>query len=72
MSGTPACHARLPTRVEALRAQSPFNKILPDPFQRLWQELALPPGASRPPITEQEVACLMRDRVALVDGTIGT
>lgn len=40
-----------------------------DLFQRLFQELALPPGATRPPITEQEVECLMRDRVSLLDGT---
>ena len=39
-----------------------------DPFQRFWQELALPPGTTRPPLSEYEVECLMRDRVALVDG----
>ena len=39
-----------------------------DLFQRLWQELALPPGATRPPLSEQEVECLMRDRVSLLDG----
>lgn len=42
--------------------------ISTDLFQRLWQELALPPGATRPQLSEQEVECLMRDRVSLLDG----
>ena len=40
----------------------------PDLFQRFWQELALPQGATRPPLSADEVECMMRDRVALVDG----
>lgn len=28
----------------------------------------MPPGATRPPLSEQEVECLMRDRVSLLDG----
>lgn len=39
-----------------------------DPFQRFWQELPLPPGTTRPPLSEYEVECLLRDKVALVDG----
>lgn len=39
-----------------------------DPFQRFWQELPLPPGTTRPPLSEYEVECLLRDNVALVDG----
>lgn len=42
-----------------------------DPFQHFWQDLPLPPGTTRPPLSEYEVECLMRDRVALVDGRSG-
>jgi ESCRT-II complex subunit VPS36 len=39
-----------------------------DPFQRFWQELPVPPGTTRPSLSEYEVECLLRDKVALVDG----
>ncbi len=39
-----------------------------DLFQAFWQDLPVPPGASKPPLPEYEVECLMRDQVTLVAG----
>lgn len=39
-----------------------------NPFELFWQDLPLPPGSTRPPLSEFEIECLMRDRVSLVDG----
>jgi len=53
--------------VETLPSQ-PHNEAMLDPFQRFWQELPLLPGTTRPPLSEYEVECLLRDKVALIDG----